>query len=287
VSLEQSELILNPDGSIYHLHLLPEDIADTIFFVGDPDRVRRVSRHFDRIDIKKRKREFITHTGWLGNRRLTVISTGIGTDNIDIVVNELDALANIDFNTRLVKKDKKQLTFIRIGTSGSIHSSIKVDTFVASAYGIGMDGLGAFYPPQNIEAAIDLGESFHASITSQNELPMAYAAQGDLALLNSNFKEFQSGITLTATGFYGPQGRSIRIENKMKQAFIDIEKFSFRGLHCTNMEMETSAIYLLAGLLGHRALSCNVILANRILGTFSTHPKESINRLIQAVLSRL
>ena len=287
MKLKQSELILNPDGSIYHLHLLPEDIADTIFFVGDPDRVERVSRHFDTIELKKQKREFITHTGSIGNKRLTVISTGIGTDNIDIVVNELDALANIDFKTRLIKKDKKQLTFIRIGTSGGIHKDVDIDSFVTSIYGIGMDGLGVFYPSQNEIKVDDLIEQFHSEVSSRHGLPRAYAAKGDVSLANRNFQDFHQGITLTATGFYGPQGRSIRLKNRMEGAFLDIEKFYFDDLYCTNLEMETAAIYLLADLLGHKAMSCNVILANRIKGTFSTHPKESINRLIEAVLSRL
>jgi uridine phosphorylase len=287
VKLKQSELILNPDGSIYHLHLLPEDIADTIFFVGDPDRVERVSRHFDSIEVKKQKREFITHTGRIGNKRLTVISTGIGTDNIDIVVNELDALANIDFKSRMINENKKQLTFIRIGTSGGIHKSVDIDSFVASVYGVGMDGLGVFYPPQNSNQVHALIDRFDSEVSRRHSLSRAYAAKGDNSLLENGFQDFHKGITLTATGFYGPQGRSIRLKNKMEGAFKDIETFQFDNLFCTNLEMETAAIYLLADLLGHKALSCNVILANRIKGTFSTHPKESINRLIEAVLSRL
>ncbi len=284
VAFHPSELILNPDGSIYHLNLLPEDIADTIFFVGDPSRVKQVSRHFDRILVRKQKREFITHTGELNGRRLTVISTGIGTDNIDIVINELDALANIDLEYRVEKPEKKQLTFVRIGTSGGIHPDVEVDRFVKSTYGIGMDGLGVFYKSRDHEDVRALENTFHEQITGPSGLPKIYAARGTTSLLDSAFPEFIEGMTLTATGFYGPQGRSIRLPNKMEETLKRIQGFSFQGLHCTNIEMETAAIYLLSDLLGHRALSCNVILANRIFGTFSTHPKESINRLIEKVL---
>ena len=284
MAFHPSELILNPDGSIYHLNLLPEDIADTIFFVGDPSRVKRVSRHFDKIHVRKQKREFITHTGELNGKLLTVISTGIGTDNIDIVINELDALVNIDLESRVEKPEKKQLTFIRIGTSGGIHESVEVDRFVKSAYGIGMDGLGVFYGPQPLEEVQILENDFHRQVTGPAGLPRIYAAKGTPSLIDEAFPGFITGMTLTATGFYGPQGRSIRLPNKMAGTFDLIHDFTFRGLNCTNLEMETAAIYLLSDLLGHRALSCNVILANRKLGTFSTHPKESVNRLISSVL---
>lgn len=284
MTFHPSELILNPDGSIYHLNLLPEDIADTLFFVGDPSRVKLVSRHFDRIRVRKQKREFITHTGELNGRELTVISTGIGTDNIDIVVNELDALANVDFQSRTVKEEKRQLKFVRIGTSGGLLEQVEVDRFVASVYGIGMDGLGAFYAAQENPDVRDLENAFHRQVTRPSRLPKAYASKGTLSLINGGLPGFLQGITLTATGFYGPQGRAIRLPNKMQEAFQAVRDFTFRDLVCTNLEMETAAIYLLSHLLGHRALSCNVILANRVSGAFSRHPKESMNRMIVTVL---
>lgn len=285
--IKESELIINKDGSIYHLQLLPEDIADTIILVGDPGRVSRVSKHFDSIRVQKERREFITHTGRFQGKELTVLSSGIGTDNIDIVINEIDALANVDFQTRRIKEKKRTLAFVRIGTTGGIHPKVPVDKFVVSRYGLGMDGLGGFYPHEMPEDVARMLTKFEEVVSPPVEIPTCYAARGDHRRIDDDFSDFIQGITLTATGFYGPQGRSIRLKNRMSDIFGRIQQFEFEGIHCTNLEMETSGIYLLAQLLGHKAMSCNVVLANRVNKTFSQDPGQGVDKLIQAVLERL
>ena len=286
MEIEASELILNTDGSIYHLNLLPEDIADTIFLVGDPDRVEEVSRYFDKIEIRKQKREFVTHTGYIGAKRLTCLSTGIGTDNIDIVLNELDALVNIDLKNRMIKTTLTALNLIRIGTCGSLQADIEVDSFLASEYGIGLDGLLGFYNFNSPEEAqpfiqpilpIVKNLGVHPSITKASE-----------KLLNTIGNEMRKGVTLTNCGFYGPQGRTIRIAPKDKNYIDELSAIQLPGnRRFTNMEMETSAIYGLGTLLGHRALSCNAILANRVNGTFSADPHRATDNLIKHVLEKI
>jgi len=268
--MKASELILNPDGSIYHLHLLPEDIAPTIIFVGDQDRVPHVSQHFDRIDIKKHKREFTTHTGWIGNRRISVISTGIGTDNIDIVLNELDALVNIDFSTRQIKEKLTSLDIIRIGTSGSIHPDIHCDEIVVSALAVGTDSLGEFYPSQRSNLDFLPPWSYVSS-----RYPF------DLKQFHASFKE---GITLTCPGFYGPQGRVLRITPTNFIPIDELYKQKLNQFSFTNLEMETAGIYLLSDILGHKAISLNAILANRLSGSFSQHPENIVHHLIHHTL---
>lgn len=278
-----SELVLNADGSIYHLSLRPEEIADTVILVGDPDRVAMVSAHFDRIDVQRQHREFVTHTGELNGKRLTVISTGIGTDNIDIVLNELDALVNIDLQTRLPKNTHTSLQFIRIGTSGALQPDIPADSFLASQAGIGLDGLMLFYQmPYNSETSTYLNEL-------GKKLPLQpYMAWGDEALLEQMARDdFFRGITLTCGGFYAPQGRQLRLPVRFAGLLDFFQEQSFKGARFTNFEMETAGIYALAQLLGHRALSLNAILANRPSGTFTKDGKALVQRLIKTTLERL
>ncbi len=268
--MNAAELILNADGSVYHLHLLPEDIAPTVILVGDQDRVPLVSRHFDRIDIKKQKREFITHTGWLGKNHITVISTGIGPDNIDIVLNELDALVNIDFSGRMVKEKLTSLDLIRIGTSGSIHPDIDTDEIVVSAIGIGTDNIGEYYLSEKVNHRLLPPWSY-----MESRFPF------NLKHFNTSYKE---GITLTCPGFYGPQGRTLRLSPVLTIPIDILHQEKINGFAFTNIEMETAAIYLLARHLGHKAISFNAILANRLKGKFSRHPDLKIGELIQHVL---
>lgn len=284
-----SELIINPDGSIYHLNLLPEQIAETIFLVGDPDRVPKVSKHFDHIEHQVQKREFVTHTGTLNGKRLSVISTGISTDNIDIVINELDALVNIDLKTRTEKTTKTSLKIIRIGTSGSIQKDIPIDSFVASSFGLGLDNLLHFYQyqPTPIELAIEKKfKSLAAGETSMNL--SVYACAGNSQLIDKIGSEMQKGITLTAPGFYAPQGRELRPKSNLNVHFFrQASQWQFGDLKLTNLEMETSAIYGLANILGHQGLSCNAILANRVTNEFSHTPKKTVEKLIAHVLEKV
>lgn len=286
-SIGSSELILNPDGSIYHLNLFPEDIASTIITVGDPDRVGEVSKYFDSIEVKKGKREFHTHTGYFAGKRLTVISTGIGTDNIDIVLNELDALANIDFASRQVKDEKKQLSFIRIGTSGSIQPDIPVDSFLMSTSAIGLDGLLHFYGDgQHRNKAMESEFMKHSGWHKFHIAPYAVDFDAVLAeVFTSN--QMQMGITVTNSGFYGPQGRSLRLAPRIRYFHKLLIEFQFQDQRITNLEMETAGIYGLAKLLGHRAVSLNAILANRATGEFSTQPGKTVDSLIQYVLKKI
>tara|TARA_R110002167_G_scaffold31099_13_gene102535 strand:- start:254 stop:1138 length:885 start_codon:yes stop_codon:yes gene_type:complete len=284
MALVPSELVLNADGSIYHLNLLPEDIAHCILTVGDPERVAQVSKYFDTISVKKGKREFHAHTGTLNGKRLTVISTGIGTDNVDIVLNELDALANIDFHTRSIKQKFTALDIIRIGTSGSLRRDIPVDSFLLSKYAMGFDGLMHFYKHGKLpyKGFID---AFIESTGWSPEKARPYMVKCDESLavsLTSN--RIRLGVTVTNTGFYGPQGRTLRIEPSDSDLLSKLAGFSHDGLQITNMEMETSGIYCLANLMGHRAVSMNCILANRPTGIFSKNPEKAVDALIQYVL---
>ena len=283
MKLQESELILNPDGSIYHLNILPEDIADTIFLVGDPDRVEEVSRYFDKVEVKKQKREFVTHTGYIGNKRLTCISTGIGTDNIDIVLTELDALVNVDLQTRAIKNDLTALNLIRLGTCGSLQHDIPVDTFLASEYGVGLDGLLGFY---NFEVSEEDKQFLEPIIPIVRNLGVhPVIVKGSDTLLNSVAKDIRKGVTLTNCGFYGPQGRTVRIAPKDKNYIDELSAITLPGNRkLTNMEMETSGIYGMSKLLGHHALSLNAILANRVDGTFSKDPHGATDKLIKYVL---
>lgn len=289
-ALPESELILNAEGRIYHLSLRPEEVAPTIITVGDPGRVSRVSRHFDRIDVKVTKREFITHTGWIGPKRITVISSGIGPDNIDIVLNELDALVNIDFATRQPKKQHTALDIIRIGTTGGLQPDVPVDTHVISRFGVGLDNLLHFYEFQNTLPEAELYDDFRQFLNYTGKLPAepyVFEAHRDLSdHITTN--DLQQGITLTCPGFYGPQGRSLRARSALAAGILaQLSTFAHRGLKITNFEMETAAIYGLARILGHRALSCNAIIANRITNAFSSTPQATVDALIVKVLDQI
>ncbi|MFH6603932.1 nucleoside phosphorylase [Maribacter algicola] len=285
--LEPSELILNADSSIYHLNLQPEDIAHTIITVGDPDRVGAVSKYFDSIEIKKGKREFRTHTGLLNGKRLTVISTGIGTDNIDIVLNELDALANIDFDQKTKNENHIRLQIIRIGTSGAIQPEIPVDSFLLSEYAIGFDGLLHFYDSEPVLEK-KIAEAFMRHSDWNHEKAHPYAAQCDPEMARifvSN--HIRLGVTATIPGFYGPQGRKLRLTPKDGGLNSKLASFRHENLKITNLEMETAGIYGLSKLLGHQAISLNCILANRVTGTFSKNPEKSMDTLIKSTLEKL
>ena len=282
-----SELILNPDGSIYHLNLRPEQISDTIIFVGDQNRVPKVAQHFDTIDTDVQKREFRTITGILKGKRLTVISTGIGPDNIDIVINELDALVNIDLESRTLKTTFKQLDIIRIGTSGSLQSDIPVDSFVMSKFGLGLDGLLHSYVGESIfEKEIENAFISHTNWHKNKARP--YIIKGSETLAKKlEGPEVIEGFTATAPGFYGPQGRILRLAIQDPDLNNKIGDFNFNGLKITNLEMETSAIYGLSKLLGHKAISMNAIIANRTNGTFSKDPYKTVETLIKYTLDKL
>ena len=284
--ISESDLILNPDGSIYHLNLLPEDIADTVITVGDPDRVEEVSKRLDRIELRKGKREFVTHTGYLGSKRISIVSTGIGTDNIDIVFNELDALVNIDFSSRMVRKDLKSLNIIRIGTSGTLQDDIEVDSILVSEYGLGMDALMNYYIHRvsgDERLILDELKSYFHHIPGLQP----YLTAADETLLNQIGKGTKRGITITAPGFYAPQGREVRAQNSIPN-FIELLKAFRSGEHrITNLEMETAGIYALSKLFGHKALSVNAILASRVKFEFSKNPQRTIDKTIEHVLSCL
>jgi len=287
--IPQSELILDAEGRIYHLNLRPEDIAHTILTVGDPARVGRISQYFDQIDYEAEKREFVTHTGWYKGKRITVISTGIGPDNIDIAINELDALVNIDFKTRQVKEKHTVLNFIRVGTSGCLQPGIPVDSMLISAYGIGLDNLMTFYEYHPTLSEATLYDEWSRFQDYSGRLPVeTYVVQANHQLFEALKQNMRRGITFTSPGFYGPQGRTLRATPRLKDETLQrIQHFSYQDLKITNFEMETSAIYGLSRLLGHHAVSCNAIIANRINGTFSKTPTQTVDRLILEVLERV
>ncbi|MDI9366438.1 MAG: nucleoside phosphorylase [Flavobacterium sp.] len=282
--IEESELIINSRGAIYHLDMLPEDVADTVIFVGDPGRVKEVSKHFDTVEVKNEHREFISHTGRLGNKRLTVISTGIGPDNIDIVLNELDALVNIDFKTRTINPVLKQLNIIRIGTSGSLQKDIPVDGFVASSHGLGIDNLLNFYTHTSNDEDQQIIQQFinHTQIDASVSLP--YITGASSALLKHFVDGFHHGITVTCPGFFGPQGRVLRLGLTNPKLIDRLPAFTFGQHRITNFEMETSAIYGLGKLLGHHCLSLNAIVANRVEKEFSKDGQKTVENLIVKAL---
>lgn len=285
--IQESELILNPDGSIYHLNLLPEDIADTIITVGDPNRVTRISQLFDTIEVKKQKREFVTHTGTLNGKRITVIATGIGPDNIDIVINELDALANIDLATRTIKDKHTTLNIIRVGTSGSLQEEIPVDSIVLAKYGLGLDNMLRYYDLKNItETEVEEAFMQHTQWDINRGRPVVIKGSEVLLEKLSN-ENTVTGFTATAGGFYGPQGRVLRLAVADSDLNNKMDNFNFNGIKVTNLEMETSAIYGLSKLLGHNALSANTIIANRANRTFTKDPYAAVDRMITHVLEHL
>ena len=283
-----SELILHPDGSIYHLNLLPEHVTPIVFTVGDPDRVGEVSKHFDKIEIQRHHREFVTHVGTLRGQRVMVVSTGIGTDNIDIVMTELDALVNIDFTTRKVKAELTPLSIFRIGTSGSIQTDIDVDTLVVSTMAVGLDNLMHFYDASQQPNEFDLADQLADYLESKSEdlVLMPYVFSADKKLLQLFEKEqFTKGITVTSPGFYAPQGRILRGTSTEPNLVKLLNAFKMKNASLTNFEMETAGIYGMARLLGHQAVSISVILANRMTGRFSENPQQAVEKMIEQVLN--
>lgn len=288
--LADTELIITPAGKIYHLDLHPDELADTVITVGDPGRVAAVSKHFDTIEFQESHREFVTHTGRIGNKRITVLSTGIGPDNIDICLNELDALANIDFNTRLPKAQHRQLNIIRLGTSGALQHDIKPGALVVSRYGMGLDNLLHFYQYQPNLAEAELMDEVIALEQLIEKFPVQpYVCEGSSTLANQlGQDDAEQGITITCPGFYAPQARSLRTPARMSIATLEAwSQLQYKGVRLTNFEMETSAIFGLARLLGHRAVSCNVILGNRLNGNFTDDPVGIVKRMIEVMLPRI
>jgi uridine phosphorylase len=279
-----SELIINPRGAVYHLDLRPDELADTIITVGDPDRVAHVSKHFDHIEHQSAHREFITHTGYIGAKRISVMSTGIGPDNIDIALNEVDALVNIDFETRCIKHNKKSVSVIRLGTCGSLQGEVGVDQLVAGTHGLGIDNLLHFYQPNNNPEEQQILAAFeqHTNIHAHQIKP--YISSASAGLLKHFTEGYTHGITVTCPGFYGPQGRILRLPLKMPNLVDQMTSFRFGNHHIANFEMETSAIYGLCNLLGHQCLSINVIVANRVKKEFSKDGAKAVDHMIQKSL---
>ncbi|WP_339647768.1 nucleoside phosphorylase [uncultured Salegentibacter sp.] len=285
--IEASEFIQNSDGSVYHLNLLPKHLAKTVILVGDPNRVERITRHFDKVEFKLKKREFYTQTGYYKGKRISVISTGIGPDNIDIVLNELDALVNIDFETRELKKEITSLDIIRIGTSGSIQKEVPVDSFLISESAIGFDGLLHFYESEHIQNS-EFADAFSKHLDWFKKKAAPYVVDGSENLISRmESPRVHKGVTATNIGFYGPQGRILRLALQDDKMNDNLASFSFNHKKITNLEMETSAIYGLSKLLGHNAISMNAIIANRAAGTFSKDPKKTVDELIQYSLEQL
>lgn len=286
--IPESELIINSDNSIFHLHIKPEQLADKVILVGDPGRVRTVAKYFDAVECEISSREFCTVTGTYRDKRITVVSTGIGCDNIDIVVNELDALANIDFKTRTIKEQHKTLTLVRIGTCGGLQPETPIGTFVASVKSIGFDGLLNYYAERNNVCDLELEESFknHMSWSPLKGAP--YVANADPSLIEQIAEnDMVRGITIACGGFYGPQGRQIRLKTQDPDQNMKIEKFRYNGLKVCNFEMESSALAGLASILGHRAMTCCMVIANRHTTEMNTEYKNSIDTLIEKVLNRI
>ncbi len=283
----ESELIINNRGAVYHLDVRPEEIATTVITVGDPDRVQEVSKHFDSIEVKRQHREFITHTGRIGTKRISVIGTGIGTDNIDIVFNELDALVNIDLESRNIKKILTPLNIVRIGTAGSLQKNIPVDDFVVSTHGLGIDNLLHFYRRDNNEEEKSILQAFstHTQLTNQSIQP--YISSGNVHLLKQFVHGFHHGITVSCPGFYGPQGRVLRLGIAFPELVDRLTTFNYGQHRIANFEMETSAMYGLAKLLGHQCLSTSAIVANRVEKKFSTNAGLAIEKLILKTLQIL
>lgn len=282
-----SELIINDRGAVYHLDTRPEEIAPIIITVGDPDRVKAVSKYFDTIEFKNQHREFITHTGYIGSKRISVVSTGIGPDNIDIVLNELDALVNIDFNTRTIRDSLTHLSIIRVGTSGSLQADIPVDSYVASTHGLGIDNLLHFYRIQHNEEDKLLLQSFITQTQLHNSLSFPYISGAGVSLIKHFVTGFHQGITVTCPGFYGPQGRVLRLGLSNPELIDRLTRFSFGVHRITNFEMETSAIYGLGKLLGHHCLSLSAIVANRVVKEFSKDGNAAVEKLIKITLERI
>ena len=282
--IAESELIINSRGAIYHLDLRPEELAKNIIVVGDPDRVAMVSKYFEKVEVKQQHREFISHTGTIGGKRITCISTGIGPDNIDIVLNELDALVNIDFESRMIKKDLTSLNIMRIGTSGSLQADVPVDSFVAGTHGLGLDNLLNYYRLEHNEQEKEMLQSFVTHTQLHAQVTNPYISMASASLIKHFVDGFHQGITVTCPGFYGPQGRVLRLGIRNPELIDRLTEFRFGQHRITNFEMETSAIYGLGRLLGHHCLAVNAIVANRIVKEFTKDGTATVDKLIKKVL---
>ena len=283
-----SELILNNDGSVYHIKLHPEDVADTIILVGDPNRVPLISKHFDKIKITKSNREFITHTGYIGKKHVSVMSTGIGVDNIDIVFNELDILSAIDLKSRTVKETKRTFKIIRLGTTGGLNDKINLDDILFSRYAIGIDGVPHHYKYDLNLFEEKLSQEFAQKTNWSKKLAEPYAVKSSDFLWNHMYEEqFSKGITLTMNGFYAPQGRSIRIPLSQPDVLKKYDCISFNNLKVSNIEMETAGLYAFGKMFNHEVISLSTVLANRATGLFSSNPSKSIEKMIKFALSKI
>lgn len=286
-TIGESELIINNRGAVYHINCRPEEVAETIITVGDPDRVKEVSKHFDKVEFTNQHREFIAHTGFIGKKRITVISTGIGPDNIDIVINELDALFNINLETRTIKEKTTSLQIIRVGTSGSLQSAIPVDSFVASTHGLGLDNLLNFYNHKSTEEDIQILNAFNNHTLLNHGISAPYLNACSMNLMKEFVNDFHHGITVTCPGFYGPQGRVLRMGLSQPKLIDKLTSFSFGKHQITNFEMETSAIYGMGKILGHQCLSLSAIVANRITREFSKDGNAAVENLITKTLENI
>lgn len=279
--IAESELILNSRGAVYHLDLTPDELSSTIITVGDPDRVPEVSKHFDKVEVKRQHREFVSHTGYIGQKRLTVVSTGIGTDNIDIVLNELDALVNIDFASRTVKPALTRLQIVRLGTSGALQGNVPVDSFVVSSHGVGLDNLLPWYAFENTPEEKSLLEAFHQQVALRPGSANPYLISAAPALAARFTEGYISGITVTCPGFYAPQGRALRGPLSHPQLLEHLTAFRHGDHYISNFEMETAGIYGLGRVLGHDCLSISAIVANRIGQQFTKDGAAAVSNLIR------
>lgn len=286
-SLPESELILNRDGSVYHLHVKDEHVSDTVIIVGDQRRVQEVSKCFDSVDFKVQNREFVTHTGTYKGKRITALSTGIGTDNIDIVINELDAAVNIDSSSRKPKAKRRKLSIVRIGTSGALQEDIPVGSHVISEFGLGLDGLIYYYQYEFDKIEKELTEKINDHLNWNADLSRPYITRGSARLIGILEKGMVKGITATATGFYGPQGRKLTLTPKDPEINSRLRSFAYQNHRVTNFEMETSALYGLGRLLNHDCCTCCLIIANRIRKEYKDDHGKDIDNLIESVLERL
>ncbi len=285
--IKDSELIISPDGTIYHLRLHPENLAENIIVVGDPGRVPEISALFDKIEFKVLNRELCTHTGYFNNKRISVVSTGMGPDNIDIVMNELDALVNVDLVKREPKDKHTTLNIVRLGTSGALQGDLPVDTFLMSEYGLGLDGMLHFYEAAKNVCDKDMAEAFVKHSQWGNNLPTPYFVKASQKMMDKIGAGFNKGITATAPGFYGPQGRKIRLDLAYPDINDQLETFRYNGHRICNLEMETSALFGLGAMLGHETLTVCVLIANRVSKQFSMDYKKPVRKLVETVLERI
>lgn len=283
-----SQLILNSEGAIYHLNLHPDEIADNIILVGDPGRVGEIATFFDKIEVKRQNRELVTRTGYFNGKRITALSTGMGTDNLDIVMNELDALANIDLQTRMPKEEHRSLNLVRLGTCGALQPDIEVgDSYVATRYAIGLDGLIYFYEKHKEVNEIAMRDAFIEQMDYSKDLPLPYAVESSKELFDKLAEGYFQGVTATAPGFYGPQGRTLRMHLTYPENNRKIEAFNYQGWRVCNFEMESSALYGLGKMMGHNCLTICVVVANRVTEKFASDYHPYVRKLVQNTLERL